>query len=97
VKRITRFNPAGDRDAAEPHYTEAHHPFMRGLFREHGDHVIRYRAAPKVGAVDELWFDNPAWAEEFFAGPAVLAQLRDGAGGRVEGYRVTEAIGVDKR
>ena len=56
-----------------------------------------YRAAPKVGTVDELWFDNAAWAEEFFADPAVLAPLRDGAGGRVEGYRVTEAIGVDKR
>jgi hypothetical protein len=226
VKRITRFNPAGDRDAAERHYTEAHHPFMRRMFRDHGEHVIRYvanravaqydlgggfgerpsawrfvitevgdasaflparfqpliwedhrkvlqdidawevdeevvvdrrsgqtglvkylllhppgapgaslreafaraygarlyvstrvlreaatpddfgpgaayagayRPAPKVGAVDELWFDNAAWAEEFFAAPAVLAQLRDGAGGRVEGYRVTEAIGVDKR
>jgi len=224
VKRITRFNPAGDRDAAERHYTEAHHPFMRRMFREHGEHVTRYvanralaqydlaggfrerpsawrfvitevddasaflparfqpliwddhrkvlqeidawevdehvvvdrrtgqtglvkylllyppgavpslreafagaygarlyvsnrvmreaattdahgpgaayaggyRAEPKVSAVDELWFDNDAWAEEFFADPAVLAELRDGAPGRVEGYRVAEAIGVDK-
>lgn len=238
MKRITRFSPAGDRDAAERHYTEAHHPFMRRMFREHGELVIRYvanlalaqydlaggfrerpsawrfvitevaddagadgflperfrpliwadhrkvlqdidawevdeavvvdrrsgqtglvkylllyaagdgravryadehvpfmraalaraygtrvyvsnrvlreaattdehgpgaayagtyRADAQLLAIAELWFDNDGWAEEFFADAAVLAQLRDGAFGRVEAYRVAETIGVDKR
>jgi hypothetical protein len=244
VKRITRFNPAGDRAAAERHYTDAHHPFMRRMFREHGDLVVRYvanralaqydlaggfcerpgawrfvitevddaagasgflptrfqpliwddhrkvlqdidaweveeellvdrrtgqtglvkylllhragdtaeervararhyadehvpfmrdglaraygarayvsnrvlreaattdatgpgaayaggyRPSPQLLAIEELWFDNAAWAEEFFGDAAVLARLRDGELGRVEAYRVAETIGVDKR
>jgi hypothetical protein len=244
VKRITRFNPAGDRDAAERHYTDAHHPFMRRMFREHGELLVRYvanralaqydlaggfgerpsawrfvitevddaagasgflperfqpliwddhrkvlqdidawevdeevlvdrrsgqtglvkylllyragdaaedrvararryagehvpflrdafaqaygarlyvsnrvvreaetsdafgpgaayagtfRPSPKLLAIDELWFDNDAWADEFFGDAAVLVRLRDSPLGRAEGYRVAETIGVDKR
>ena len=55
-----------------------------------------YRDTAQLAALDELWFDNAAWAEEFFASEPVLGLLRDSPLGRVEGYRVAEAIGVDK-
>jgi hypothetical protein len=67
---------------------------------EHGpgaSYAGGYRSQAQVMALEELWFDNAAWAEEFFAHDAVLGLLRDSALGRVEGYRVVESIGVDKR
>jgi hypothetical protein len=41
---MNRFSPppAVGREAAERHYVEAHHPFMRRMFREHGEYLLRY-------------------------------------------------------
>lgn len=46
MKRIARFSPAATvgREAAEQHYVEADHPFMRRMFCEHGHFLVRYLA-----------------------------------------------------
>lgn len=67
---------------------------------EHGpgaSYTGAYRDAATVVGLDEVYFDNGDWAAEFFGRPEVVALLRDGPFGRVEGYQVHETVGVDKR
>jgi hypothetical protein len=56
-----------------------------------------YVDAPRTLAIEELYFDNRDWGDEFFGRPEVLALLHHSLLGRVEGYAVTETIGIDER
>ena len=67
---------------------------------EYGDgaaYTGGYAPAASVLALDEFYFDNGEWADEFFSSEQVLGLMRDSELGRAEGYAISEFIGVDKR
>lgn len=47
-------------------------------------------------AIDEVWFDNVEWGSDLFQTPEAIALLRDPVMGRVEGYTVSEVLGLDR-
>jgi hypothetical protein len=56
-----------------------------------------YVEEPRTLAIEELYFDNRDWGDEFFGRPEVLELLHRSPLGRVEGYAVSETIGIDER
>lgn len=56
-----------------------------------------YAPQASMMAVAETYFDAAEWAEEFYSSAAVVRLLQRSPWARVEGYSVTETVGVDKR